>query len=85
MPPFRDVEFPDLAGECHDDYLRVEDAGDGDVLVTSRDADNDVNTYNYLNPEQQDELWRRLGEARGHLPPATTKPQPWRDLPGGEG
>lgn len=41
MPPFRDVEFPDLAGECHDDYLRVEDAGGApseDDLQVHRDG-----------------------------------------------
>lgn len=85
MPKFRDVEFPDLVGGCEGDCLSFEDAGDGDIIVASRDADRDMNIYNYLTPEQQDELWRRLGEALSHLPPATTEPKPWRDLPGGEG
>lgn len=84
MPKFRDVEFPDLVGECKGDCLRITDGGDGDILIESRDEEEGMTVYNYLTPEQQDELWRRIGEARGHLLPKADKPKPWRDL-GGEG
>lgn len=86
MPKFRDVEFPDLVEGCEGDCLSFEDAGDGNIIVASRDADRDMNIYNYLTPEQQDELWRRIGEARGLLQPTSARlTPPWRDLPGGEG
>lgn len=83
MPPFRGVEFPDLVHLGR--VVRVTGDTNGSIRLEARDAGGRHAAQDFLTPEQQDELWRRLGEARGHLPPATTKPKPWRDLAGGEG
>jgi hypothetical protein len=84
MPPFRDVEFPDACPGGDGRSIQFYPGKDGRLSVSALRFGKCAGPVSCLTAEQQDELWRRIGEARGHLPPASSTPKPWRDI-GGEG